>query len=123
IDRGQISKVAELLCAVADESSSHQERNSAFFGPFGPGRERTVLILSKRARLRTDDAVRLSSIPIAAVLSPAAAIDRSKRSSSGVHEALISPSPSAPIGWDRSGRRLRHGLWFRRGYRAPKLWP
>jgi len=45
---------------------SHQERNSAFFGPFGPGRERTVLILSKRARLRTDDAVRLSSIPIAA---------------------------------------------------------
>jgi hypothetical protein len=27
------------------------------------------------------------------------------------------------IGWDRSGRWLRHGLRFRRGYRAPKLWP
>jgi hypothetical protein len=39
-----------------------------------------------------------------------------------------SASPSAPallflIRWDRCGRWLRHGLRFRRGYSAPKLWP
>jgi hypothetical protein len=52
---------------------------------FGPVRERANLILSVLARLRTDDALRLSNIPMAAVLSPAAALDRSWPSSSGAH--------------------------------------
>jgi hypothetical protein len=65
---------------------------------FSPGGERANLISSKRARLRTASGVRLSRVAIAAVLSPAAAIDRSSPSFLGVHGgpgALISPSPSA----------------------------
>src|SRR5260370_24878311 len=54
-------------------------------------------------------AMRLSSIPIPVVLSPAAAIDRSKRSSSGVHEALISPSPSAScVTWPTRSSAGKH---------------
>ena len=53
---------------------------------FGPGRERASLIWSVRARLRTADAVRLSSFPIASLLSPEAAIDRRNPSFSGVHD-------------------------------------
>jgi hypothetical protein len=56
---------------------------------FGPGREWANLIWSVRARLRMADAVRLSSFPIASLLSPKAAIDRSRRSSSGVHDGPV----------------------------------
>jgi hypothetical protein len=47
---------------------------------FRPDGDRANLILSKRARLRTAWGVRLSSVAIAAVLSPAAPIDRSSPS-------------------------------------------
>jgi hypothetical protein len=68
---------------------------------FGPIRERANFILSLPARLRTDAAPRLSNIPMAAALSPAAALDRSWPSSSGAHglalygSPVISPSPLA----------------------------
>ena len=56
---------------------------------FGPGRERANLIWSVRARLRMADAVRLSSFPMASLLSPEAAIDRSRPSSSDVHDGPL----------------------------------
>ena len=51
---------------------------------FGPGGTLASLILSTPARLRTESAVRLRGFLIAWTLSPAAAIERSKASSSGV---------------------------------------
>src|SRR5438105_10749720 len=56
---------------------------------FGPGRERASLIWSVRARWRTADAVRLNSFPIASLLSPDAAIDRSRPCFSGVHDGPV----------------------------------
>src|SRR6267154_170606 len=87
------------------------------FGPFlrpwdrhftfalSPGGERANLILSKRARLRSASGVRLSRVAIAAVLSPAAPIDRSSPSFSGVHGgpgALISLPSARPVEPHRS---------------------
>jgi hypothetical protein len=58
-----------------------------YYFPFAlsPGGERAKLILSTLARLRTASGVRLRRVAIAAVLSPAAPIDRSSPSFSGVH--------------------------------------
>src|SRR5229473_1721022 len=81
-----------------DCDENEQCSHCHFTFAFSPGGERANLILSKRARLRTASGVRLSRVAIAAVLSPAAPIDRSSPSFSGVHGgpgAVIS-SPSTP---------------------------
>jgi hypothetical protein len=64
-----------------------------YYFPFRPGGDRANLILSKRGRLRTASGVRLSRVAIAAVLSPAAPIDRSSPSFSGVHGDPLISSP------------------------------
>jgi hypothetical protein len=72
---------------------------------FGPDGKWANLILSVQARVRTESALRLSGFAITAALSPAAAIDRSKPSSSGVHGgpgALI----SSPWANERKGATL-----------------
>src|SRR5882724_10333382 len=73
-----------------------------------------------RARLRTEPALRLSGFVIAATLSPAAPIDRSSLSSSGVHRgpmlyegALISSPPSASWRGSDSIRVLLFSLTLR----------
>jgi hypothetical protein len=95
---------------------------------FRPGGERANLILSKRARLRTASGVRLSRVAIAAVLSPAAAIDRSSPSFSGVHGdsgALISSLSVRALlflaGWNGLDILFREGVRFRRGCGASQL--
>ena len=92
-----------------DEGNNYEHKSQCneLFHPgyfpfaFGPGGKRDNLILSLRARLRTACSLRLSGFVIAAALSPAAANERSRPSSSGVHRdptlftgSLIS-SPSA----------------------------
>ena len=74
--------------APAIEDITVHRKVSYFPFAFSPGGERANLILSKRARRRTASGVHLSRVAIAAVLSPAAPIDRSSPSSSGVHVCL-----------------------------------
>jgi hypothetical protein len=92
----------EVILLWSTGSWEVQPCNYYFLFAFRPGGERANLILSERARLRTASGVRLSRVAIAAVLSPAAAIDRSSPSFSGVHgdpgAVISSPSARARLG-------------------------
>src|SRR5712664_4200983 len=92
--------------------------SSHFHFGFGPGGERANLISSRWARRCTPSAWRLSSVAIAVALSPAAPIDRSSPSSSGVHGgpgALISSLFSASWRGSDSIRVLLFSLTLRSG--------
>src|SRR5712671_1481301 len=99
--------------------------SSHFHFGFGPGGERANLISSRWARRCTPSAWRLSSVAIAVALSPAAPIDRSSPSSSGVHGgpgAVISSLSASCRGSD-SIRVLLFSLSLRSGQAILRYYP